>query len=434
MKKQLWIKILFIILIVLGSIIIDMPNGPNIKLGNWHREIKVHLGLDLQGGTHMVYELDMSKIESEDFDDAAQSVVDVIEKRVNVLGVSEPIVQSAKISGKYNIIVELPGIKDIEQAQEMIGKTAQLEFWELSDNQNEIEDFFADQENTVSPGWIKSNLDGSHLRKSRVDFDQTTGNPHIAINFNNQGKEIFANITQKNIGKPLAIALDQEIISAPTVQSSITDGSAIITGDFTIEEAKNLSQLLNAGALPVPINIVEQRTIGATLGEESVKQSLLAGFIGILLVIIFMIIVYKIPGFIASIALIIYGLIILALFKLIPVTLTLAGIAGFIISFGMAVDANVLIFSRMKEEFQKKLPTQAVIKNGFDRAFTSIFDSNISTLITCIILYMMTSGLVRGFAITLGIGVLVSMFSAIFITKNLILVFANTKMEKYIKI
>ena len=429
--KKTWITFIFIIILTILAVIVDLPSAPNIKIGSLNKEIKIHLGLDLQGGTHLVYELDDSKIDARDKDDAAQSAVDVIERRVNVLGVSEPVVQSAKIDDKNNVIVELPGIKDINQATDLIGKTAQLEFWEIGDSALLNQEL--SENNDFTSAWSATKLNGSHLKKSQVEFDQTSGNPHIAITFNSEGKDLFAEITKLNIGKPLAIVLDGEIISAPTVQSEISDGNAIITGQFSLEDAKNLSKLLNAGALPVPITLIEQRNIGATLGEISVRESLLAGLVGIILVIIFMIIIYKVPGLIASLALIIYGLLLLALFKLIPVTLTLAGIAGFIISFGMAVDANVLIFSRMKEEIQKGSPVQSIINEGFNRAFSSIFDSNVSTLITCIILYFMTSGLIKGFAVTLGIGILVSMFSSIVITKTFLSLFINTKFEKYIK-
>ncbi len=425
MKKN-WITFIFIIIITVLAILIDIPDGPNIG-----KETKVHLGLDLQGGTHLVYELDESKLDKADQGDAAQSVVDVIERRVNVLGVSEPVVQAAKIENKESVIVELPGIKKISEATDIIGKTAQLEFWEMGDSTIPEQNLAENQDYT--PSWDVTSLNGSHLKKSQVEFDQTSGNPHIAISFNSEGTKLFADITKRNIEKLVAIVLDGQIISAPTVQSEISDGSAVITGQFTLEDAKNLSQLLNAGALPVPISLVEQRNIGATLGDISVKESLVAGLVGILLVMIFMIIMYKVPGFLSSIALAIYGLIVLALFKLIPVTLTLAGVAGFIISFGMAVDANVLIFSRMKEEIDKGAPAQSFINEGFKRTFSSILDSNISTLITCLILYFMTSGLVKGFAVTLGIGILVSMFSAIVVTKTLLSILVNTRFEKYLK-
>lgn len=424
-----WITFIIIIVIAVLAFFIDWPTGPNINLGSWKKEIKVHLGLDLQGGTHLVYELDNSKIDAKDRTDATNSVVDVIDKRINALGVSEPTIQAAKINNKDSVIVELPGVQDISQATELIGKTAQLSFWEVNlDGATQ-----AEGDNQMA-AWKESKLNGSHLRKATVQFDQNAGDPYIAIEFNEEGTKLFSEITKNNLGKPVAIILDNQIISAPTVQAEITSGQAIISGKFTIEEAKNLSKLLNAGALPVPINLVEQRNIGPNLGLESVQKSLVAGIIGIVLVGIFMTIIYKVPGFVASLALVIYGLIVLALFKLIPVTLSLAGIAGFIISFGMAVDANVLIFARMKEELAKNVPVSKALEDGFKRAFSSIVDSNLSTLLTCFILYIFTSGLVRGFAVTLSIGIIVSMFTAIVITRNFLRLFINTKAEKFLKI
>lgn len=427
MKKN-WLSILFIIIVVAIAIIIDLPKGPNISFGSKTKETKIYLGLDLQGGSHLVYKIDDSKIDQKDKNDAANSVINVIDKRVNSLGVSEPTVQLAKIEGQNNIIVELPGITNVEEAINMIGKTAQLSFWEIGDTLAPVID-----PNNPLAGWKQTELNGSHLRKSYVKFDQSSGKPYIAIEFNDDGSKLFAEITKRNLQKPLAIVLDNQIISAPTVQSVIESGDAVITGEFTLEDSKNLSKLLNAGALPAPIELVEQRSIDATLGIESVQKSIMAGIIGIILISLFMIIIYKFPGFLASIILIIYTLIVLAIFKLIPVTLTLAGVTGFIISIGMAVDANVLIFARMREEFRKGLPTSVVVEEGFKRAWSSIFDSNMSTLITCLILYSLTGGLVRGFAVTLSIGVLVSMFTAVTITKTILKLFINTRFEKYLK-
>jgi len=240
----------------------------------------------------------------------------------------------------------------------------------------------------------------------------------ISIEFNGEGKKLFGEITERNVGQPLAIFLDGFIISAPRVNEPIRDGKAIISGDFTIDEAKDLSMRLNAGALPVPIDLVSQNTIGPTLGKLSVEKSFLAGIIGLILVCIFMIIFYRLPGVLAAFALIIYAMVALALFKLIPVTLTLAGIAGFILSVGMAVDANVLIFERIKEELRSGKTLGSSIDSGFKHAWTSIRDSNLSTIITCVILAWFGVGIIKGFAITLGLGVLLSMFSAIFITRT----------------
>lgn len=412
MRKKLWITFIIILLLTIGAGIVDWPSGPDIKIGKYFKELKIHEGLDLQGGTHLVYELNTSKIDPKDKDSATQSVINVIDKRVNSLGVSEPVIQSSKIGETRSVIVELPGVQDITQAINLIGKTAQLSFWEQAST---------DQTNNSTPsigGWMPTELTGAHLKKAEVTYDQTTSDPQVSIEFNSDGTKFFADITKRNLQKPVAIILDNQIISAPTVQTVIDDGKAVITGKFSLQEAKDLAKLLNAGALPVPINLVEQRNVEASLGLSSVRQSIMAGLIGLILVAIFMISHYRLPGVLAVLALFIYTLIVLALFKLIPITLTLAGIAGFILSIGMAVDANILIFERMKEERANGKTIGLAIEEGFKRAWSSIKDSNISSLITCLVLYYTTSGMVRGFAVTLAIGILVSMFTAIIVTRT----------------
>lgn len=415
MRKRLWITFIIILLLTIGAGIVDWPSGPDIKIGKYFKELKIHEGLDLQGGTHLVYELDTSKIDAKDKDSATQAVINVIDKRINTLGVSEPVIQSAKIGDTQAVIVELPGIKDISQATNLIGKTAQLTFWQQSNSA------------TDALGWQETGLTGAHLRKAEVTYDQNSNNPQVAIEFNNTGKDLFKTITEQNLQKPVAIVLDNQMISTPTVQSVISDGKAVITGKFTLQEAKDLAKLLNAGALPVPIKIIEQRNVEATLGADSVKQSVVAGLIGLILIALFMILRYRFRGLIAIFALGIYSLIVLALFKIIPVTLTLAGIAGFILSIGMAVDANILIFERMTEELKSGKTLGAAIDEGFNRAWLSIKDSNVSSLITCVILYFTTSGLIRGFAVTLIIGILVSMFTAITVSRNLLLIFMQKR-------
>jgi len=390
----------------------------------------MHEGLDLQGGTHLVYEMDLSKVDKNNTDTAVQGVINVIDRRINAIGVSEPVIQSANIGDKKSIIIELPGITEINEAINLIGKTAQLEFWEQQTNVQ----LSPDSNQIVPLSWKPTELNGSHLKKADVNFSQQTGEPEVTIEFDSEGKALFADITRRNLQKPVAIVLDNNIISAPTVQSVIEEGNAVITGKFSISDAKKLAIELNAGALPVPIKLIEQRNIGATLGTESVKQSILAGLIGILLIAIFMISYYKFPGFLAVCALSIYILIVLAIFKLVPVVLTLAGIAGFILSIGMAVDANILVFERMKEELRSGKTLGAAVDEGFRRAWLSIRDSNVSSLITCLILYFTTSGLVKGFAVTLAIGILVSMFTAITITRTFLKLTVGTKLEKIMKI
>jgi preprotein translocase subunit SecD len=362
---------------------------------------KFNLGLDLQGGAQIVYEADLNKVDSKDYDQAITGVINVIRNRIDALGVSEPIIQSTKIGDKRGIIVELPGITDVQTAIDLIGKTAKLDF----------------RTQGKKGGFIETDLTGADLKNAGVQFDQS-GNPEITLKFNSDGAKKFAKITKENIGKPVAIFLDEVPISIPTVQSEIRNGDAVITGQFTIAEAKKLAIQLNAGALPVPITIAEQRNVGATLGTDSIQKSLLAGIIGIILVSLFMIIYYRLPGVLATLALGIYTVSVLAIFKLIPITITLAGIAGFILSIGMAVDANILIFERLKEELREGKTLSAAVEAGFSRAWNSIRDSNVSSIITALILFIFGAGVVKGFAVTLSIGVLVSMFTAITVTRT----------------
>lgn len=426
LRRNLWIFLLCILAITVLAGLIDWPSGPNI----FGREIKVHEGLDLQGGTHLVYELDTSKYGGKDVNSATQAVINVIDKRINALGVSEPLIQSSKMGDKSTIIVELPGVSDVNEAINLIGKTAQLKFQEQEPPKEENQAQVIGGES----GFKDTALTGANLKRAEVQFDQTSGEPQVSLQFDEEGTKLFAEITKKNLQKPVAISLDNEIISAPTVQSTIENGQAVITGKFSVEEAKKLTIQLNAGALPVPISLVEQRNVGASLGDESVKKSLVAGLIGLIMIGLFMISYYKIPGLLAVIALFIYTLITLAIFKLIPITLSLAGITGFILSVGMAVDANILIFERTKEEEALGKSTGAALEEGFRRAWSSIRDSNFASLITAAILYYGTSGIVRGFAVTLAIGILVSLFTSIVVSRTFLRLFVGTRFEKYLTI
>ncbi len=650
------ITVLFIVLVSLLLLVFNAPalydrsvDYLNDKLGTEFGHfvnVPYRLGLDLQGGTHLVYEADTSKIESGEKGEAMQGVRDVIERRVNAFGVSEPVVQVNKAQDKWRIIAELAGVKDVNKAIEMIGATPLLEFKEQNDQppreltveeKQEMEEYnerakekankalqkaldgqdfeqlskeysagmeaevegaesagitinqsanlgwidgkgahsqlfqaaeeiepdevypeliesessyeilklkdkrqsgqeikashilvcyegasrceegytreeaknriqeakdkvttknfaqlaeeystgpsasqggdlgwfdkeqmvkefsdtaFAMENGEISDAvetdfgfhlifrqdsrgkyeyevahisinkktetdilppqeeWVLTDLSGKQLESSRVEFEQTTQAPLVALEFNSKGKDLFAEITKRNIGKPVAIFLDGQPISIPRVNEEITGGSAVIQGDFTLEEAQLLAQRLNAGALPVPIELVGQQTIGASLGQNSLQKSLFAGIVGLILVGAFMILYYRLPGLLAVLALGVYGVVVLFIFKSIPVTLTLSGIAGFILSVGMAVDANVLIFERLKEELKVGKPLGTAIEEGFKRAWTSIRDGNVSTLITCFILAWFGTSMIKGFAITLGIGVLVSMFSALVVTRQ----------------
>lgn len=363
------------------------------------------LGLDLVGGSRLVLEAQTTATMPEIKQDMMDSLKFAIENRVNALGVSETVVQQ---TGAKRLLIEIPDVSDPKKAKEFLGDTAELEF------KKPIVGF----NNTES--WASTGLTGKDLRKAMIGTDQT-GRYVVSLEFNTEGTKKFAELTSQLVGKPMAIFFNGEMKSAPVIQERILGGKAQISGGsdgFAYEEAKTMVDLLNAGALPVPAKIIEENTVGPTLGADSIEKSKLAGIIGISAVMIFMILYYHVPGLIADIALIIYSLIVFSIFKTIPVTLTLAGIAGFILSIGMAVDANILIFERTKEELKSGRTLFTAINTGFDRAFTSIFDSNMTTIITCVILYMLGTSIVKGFALTLLIGVLVSMFTAITVTKN----------------
>ncbi|MEK9209496.1 MAG: protein translocase subunit SecD [Patescibacteria group bacterium] len=386
------------------------------------------LGLDLKGGAHLVYQADTSALKSGEINEAMASLRDVIERRINIFGISEPVVQIEKNGDDNRLIVELAGVQDANQAKELIGLTPFLEF-----RVQKAETLGVDG-GTPSvdeiPNFIPTELTGRYLKKAVLDFDQTTFEPTVLLEFNDQGRELFANLTKENIGQPLAIFLDGQPISIPVVREEISSGRAQITGKFTPKEAKVLVGRLNSGALPVPIQIIAQETVGASLGSEALARGVRAGIFGILAVIFFLIFWYRLPGFLGVLALGIYIGLVLMIFRLLPVTLTAAGIAGFILSVGMAVDANILIFERFKEERRLGKNIETSIKEGFIRAWSSIRDSNVSSLITCIILYWFGTSVVRGFALTLAIGILLSMFSAITVTRIFLLAFRLKETNK----
>lgn len=407
-----------------------------INLPYFYR-LPFRLGLDLQGGAHLVYQADLAGVAKNEYNNAMEGVKDVIERRVNAFGVSEPIIQVEKVGDNHRLIIELAGVKEVGQAIKMIGETPFLEF-KQEQTQEETVKILSEQsaENqdqlgaAQDPYFKTTGLGGKQLKSAEVLFDQQTSEPTVSLEFNDDGKKLFKEITEQNIGKRIAIYLDGAPISAPTVKDAIPDGKAVISGSFTVEEARQLTRRLNAGALPVPITLLSQQTIGASLGEVSLQKSLQAGIIGLLAVAIFMIAYYRLPGLLSVVALLIYTGIILAIFKLIPVVLTLAGIAGFILSIGMAVDANILIFERMKEEIRSGRSLLGSVDEGFKRAWTSIRDSNVSSIITSVILIWLGTSVVKGFAVTLLIGILVSMFSAITVTKTFLRLVAAGKAEK----
>lgn len=548
-RRSIWLTFAGILLLTALAGIVDWPKGPDIRIGSFFKEVKVHLGLDLSGGAQLTYQADLSKIEATDRASALEGTRDVIERRVNAFGVSEPIVQTSTVAGSSRIIVELPGVTDAEEANRQIGETPLLEFREqkepeplTAEQQAQIdasdatakeeaeaalrrldrgEDFaaLADelsddpgnadtddqkkggdlgfQEPSIyvtefktaleglkdgerTPGLVKTEfgyhiikreesktenvngsdtvqirarhilfqtlnatsfqaqdpyaatgLSGQHLKRAEVTFDPTTGSAQVTLTFNDEGKRLFADITKRNVGKQVAIYLDGQPISIPTVQEEIATGEAVISGNFTLPESRQLVARLNAGALPVPVTLLSKTTIGASLGRVSVERSFVAGLLGITLVSLFMVFFYRVPGLLAVLALGVYSLLALALFKLWPVTLTLAGVAGFILSIGMAVDANVLIFERMREELRQGKHFGVAIEEGFARAWPSIRDSNVSSLITCFILAWFGTSLVKGFAITLALGILMSMFSAITVTRTLTRLFLPERLRRH---
>jgi protein-export membrane protein SecD len=526
-----------IFLLTLFMALVVTPKLPeSIPTSGWFNQFKIHLGLDLQGGSHLVYQADVSELKNTDIGDRVEALRDVIERRVNAYGVSEPVVQTNFSGDNYRIIVELAGVKDVNEAIAIIDKTPHLEFklqdtsfrqntdvatseenseqtkaQEILDRALAGEDFsnlakeFSEDPTTAPNGgelpwevkgaylpevdqaifedlkvgeispelvvsqsgyhiikkleerlnengerearashiviehsdadllldanWIETGLTGKYINNASLTFEPNTNQPIVLLEFDDEGKDIFAQLTTDNVGRPIGIFLDNEVRSKPVVQEPIKDGKAQISGSFTVEEAKQLVKDLNLGALPVPIELISQQTVGATLGSESVEKSLLAGIIGLLAAALFMLVFYRLPGLLAVFALAVYTLISLAIFEMIPVTMTLAGVAGFILSIGMAVDANILIFERTKEELYKGKSLNSSIENGFVRAWTSIRDSNISSIITCIILAWFGSSIIKGFAITLAIGILISMFSAITVTRTFMRMIVSKRLE-----
>ncbi|MEN9614492.1 MAG: hypothetical protein RLZZ347_799 [Candidatus Parcubacteria bacterium] len=387
------------------------------------------LGLDLSGGTHLVYEADTAKIAPADIGNAMSALRDVIERRINVFGVSEPIVQveggSVFGTNENRLIVELPGVTDINQAIDVIGKTPSLEFLLLKDGVKDLKDT---KGKTISDLFNTTGLTGALLEHASLEFNSNTGEAVVALSFNKEGSDLFAKITKENVGKNLAIFLDGDLKSMPVIRDEIRGGKATISGGFVGEagrtEARTLVRNLNLGALPVPIKLVSSQTIGATLGDEALKADMKAGALAFAIIALFLVLWYRLPGLLATISLAIYVALNLAIFKLIPVTMTAAGIAGLILSIGMAVDANILIFERMKEELRKGSDLQDAVREGFHRAWPSIRDSNISSIITGVILYFLgSSAVITGFALVFIIGVLVSMFTAITVSRTFLLVF-----------
>lgn len=381
------------------------------------------LGLDLSGGSYLLYKADVRQLPAAEVADSMDALRDVIERRINPNGVAENIVQvqTSTLGGakENRLAIELPGVTDINQAIKTIGETPLLEFKIQSDEK--LTSGAVDANGVLNLNqdtqFVPTGLDGKYLKHAQLIFEPTTGKPEVSIQFNDEGAKLFEKITTENIGKVIAIYLDGSIISAPVVREGISGGTAQITGDFSPTEAKQLVGRLNSGALPVPISLISTQTVGATLGAEAIHAGVRAALIGFILIAIFLILWYRLPGVVAVLALSLYVIITLLLYKFIPVTITAAGIAGFIISIGMAVDANILIFERFREERARGKATGDALLDGFDRAWLSIRDANTASIIIAIILFWFGTSLIKGFALTFGLGVFVALLSAIGITK-----------------
>ncbi|KKQ19658.1 MAG: Preprotein translocase subunit SecD [Candidatus Nomurabacteria bacterium GW2011_GWA1_37_20] len=444
MKKRI---ILALIILVFGSGVAFFVFKTESKLNKnfetqkaFFKKFPFRLGLDLSGGSHLIYKADVSAVPSGEVSSSMDALRDVIERRVNLFGVSEPVVQVQRggfiSGGGEQLIVDLPGVTDVKLAVEMIGQTPILEF-KTEAPKDTPKNATVDKDGKitldVNSQFIATELTGRYLKRATLEFDQNTREPRVSLQFDDTGTKLFAQITKDNIGKMVAIYLDGAPVSTPVVREEIPNGQAVISGNFTPNEAKLLVGRLNSGALPVPITLLSTQTIGATLGESAVNAGVKAAVIGFLLVALFLILWYRLPGFIAVVALSFYTAIVLALFKLLPVTLTAAGIGGFIISLGMAVDANVLIFERMKEEIKKGNSISLGIHTGFSRAWPSVRDSNTSSIITSIILFWLGTPLIKGFALTFGLGVLVSMLSAITISRIFLYALGIEKSNSFTK-
>lgn len=404
----------------------------SFKLGPYQfkKNLNLRYGLDLAGGASLTFSIDTSKVKKEDLAQALESVKGNIERRVNLFGISEANVQLSTQGGDHRLLVELPGVDNIDQAIGLIGQTAQLSF------KGEVS---LTPEATATATFMDvfskdTNLNGSHLTKAAVTINPNTAEPEVSLEFNPEGAKLFATATKEFLNKRIAIFLDDAPITFPVVQSVIPDGRAVINGNFTAKSAKTLAAQLNAGALPLPLKLIQQTQVGATLGKDSISKGIFAGIIGLAIVCLFMIGNYGNLGFIADIGLIIYGLITLTLYRLIPVTLTFPGIVGFILSVGMAVDSNILIFARMREELRSGKPWNIALELGFGRAWDSIKDANSCTIITALILFnpfnwsfLNSSGMIRGFAVTLLLGIIIGIFTGVFVTRNLLRVLAKNK-------
>ncbi len=438
---RIWALVVLLIGAGIGYFVYSSEADPDSRFG-------FKYGLDLNGGSQLVYRADVSGVEPADIDRSMDVLRQTIEKRVNVLGVSEPVVRTEIGSSlgneqdKYRLVVELPGVTDLDEAVAQIGETPLLEFRLLREDidptliQAQLEAASTSPEllsDIILSAYQEPILTGGDLKRANLVFNQSTaGQPVVGLEFNDEGSKVFEEVTGANIGKELAIFLDGELISNPIINQGIAGGVAQINGDFTAAEARDLVNNLNFGALPLPIELLNTQTIQATLGQETLAISIQSLVVALIVISAFMILFYRLPGVVSVISLAIYTVLTLSIFKLIPVVLTGAGIAGFILSLGIAVDANVLIFERIKEELDKGSSLREAIERGFGRAWTSIRDGNITGLIAAAILYWFSGvSIVKGFALVLGLGVIISMLSAVLISKTLLLAISKRDLGPY---
>lgn len=455
MRKHYYWRFVFLLLLVIVAAVIALPSAQEVSLQRLGinrvitigspsidtfllgRPVQISFpfkqGLDIRGGMQVVLEADMAAIPAAERRDALESARTVIQRRVDLYGIAEPVVQTSVVNDDYRLNVELPGVTDQTEALQLVGQTAQLEFI-LVKPASPSGDLTATESAGVIP--IPVGITGKNLKQVAMTFDQQTNEPVVSFELDEEGRDIFAKVTQENIGETLGIFIDGSPIMLPRINSAILDGRAIIQGSFTVDEAKQLSIQLKAGALPVPISVLEQRSIGASLGQESVRASVIAGAVGLCLVMLFMLLMYGWKGFLADVALLMYAVLTIAIYKIMGVTLTLPGLAGMILTIGMAVDANILIFERIKEERRTGKPTAVAMEIGFGKAWDSIKDANVATLLTAIILinplnvsFLNSSGMVRGFGITLLIGVLLGLFTGVFVTRTLLRLFLKSDDE-----
>lgn len=463
-RIHLFLILIFILVVFAGLLVFSKQYNQGVSFLNAEFNLRIpyfperpfRLGLDLQGGMHLIYAADLSEIEKEHWPEAMEGLRDVIARRVDLFGVREPVVQVVRVGEEFRLIVELAGVIEPDRAIEMIGETPFLEFKEPRTEEETgkvlakiaeieevigrgfgemtVEDFQKIEEIDnwqlafENPHFKTTPLTGRFLQGATLAFDPTTHEAMVSLEFDQEGAKIFAELTERNINQPLAIYVDRVLISAPVVGEKILGGRAQITGRFTVEEARDLARNLSAGALPVPINLISQQRIGPTLGRVSLQESMTAGLFGFLAIILFMIIFYRLPGVLAILSLSIYVVLALFLFNITGTTITLAGIAGFILSIGMAIDTNILVFSRFREEMKQGTMPRDCLREAFLRAWPSIRDGNLTTLMIAFILFAFGTGFVKGFAFILTLGILVSVFAAMFITRVFMEFFAQTKL------